>query len=508
MEVLISSFQTLFTFDVLIALVAGVVFGMVVGALPGFTATMGVSLLLPITVGMEAVPALVMLASLYTSSTYGGSMTAILLHTPGTAASGATADDGFALTLKGKGLQAIGVSTVTSCAGGFLSGIALIFISPLLARLSLLFGPGEYLFVALFGLTIIGSLCQGGVVKGMLCACIGLVVACVGIDPVTSYSRYTFGSNALGSGFGLVPSLIGLFSISQVMIMAEMSKESSNEGIVNKTMQMLKGKILLPLVEWKNYIIPVIRSFIIGLFVGILPGAGGDIGSWLSYNAGKQQSKHPEEYGKGSLEAIACSETANNAVCGGALVPLLTLGVPGSATAAVLLGGLTMHGLVPGNDLFTVQAGITYPIMLGFTLSNFLMAIIGLIAARYFIKVTAIPVSILAPVIIVLATLGSYAVQYSMVDVWSMVAFGALGYIMRKHDMVTAPIVLALILGPMAETKLIQSRIAARSTPLLMYFMSRPICVILTVLIVISIAVPVIQSRKQKKKSDTIMDEE
>lgn len=474
---------------------------MVVGALPGFTATMGVSLLLPITVGMDVVPAMVMLVSLYTSSTYGGSMTAILLHTPGTAASGATADDGFALTLQGKGLQAIGVSTVTSCIGGALSGLALIFISPFLARLSLLFGPAEYLFVALFGLTIIGSLCEGGVIKGLLCACIGLVVACVGIDPVTSYSRFTYGFNALGSGFGLVPSLIGLFSISQVLIMAEMSSGSTNDGIVDKTMAMLKGKILLPLAEWKNFIVPVIRSFVIGLFTGILPGAGGDIGSWLSYNAGKQNSKHPELYGKGSFEGIACSETANNAVCGGALVPLLTLGVPGSATAAVLLGGLTMHGLVPGNDLFTVQAGITYPVMIGFTLSNFVMAIVGLLAARYIVKVTRIPVSILAPIIIVFATLGSYAVQYSMVDVWSMVCFGALGYIMRKHNMVTAPIVLALILGPMAETKLIQSRIAARSTPLFLYFLSRPICVILLVLIVISIGVPVYQSFKEKKKS-------
>lgn len=503
-----SAFQSLFTVEVLVALFAGVAFGMVVGALPGFTATMGCSLLLPITVGMGTVPAMVMLVSLYTSSTYGGSMTAILLHTPGTAASAATADDGFAMTLQGKGLQAIGVSTVTSCLGGLLSGIALIFISPLLAKLSLLFGPAEYFFVALFGLTIIGSLCEGGVIKGLLCACIGLVVACVGIDPVTSCARFTYGSTALGSGFGLVPSLIGLFSISQVMIMAEMSAESTSSGIVSSTMSKLKGKILLPLSEWKQFTIPVIRSAIIGLFIGILPGAGGDIGSWLSYNAGKQNSKHPELYGKGSMEGIACSETANNAVCGGSLVPLLTLGVPGSATAAVILGGLTMHGLVPGNDLFTVQAGITYPIMIGFALSNFVMAVIGLAGARYMVKVTAIPVSILAPIIIVLATLGSYAVQYSMVDVWCMVCFGALGYIMRKNDMVTAPIVLALVLGPMAEKKLIQARVAARSTPLLLYFLSRPICVIMLVLIAISIAFPIYQNRKAKKTTKNAVSSE
>ena len=234
--------------------------------------------------------------------------------------------------------------------------------------------------------------------------------------------------------------------------------------------------------------------------MGILPGAGGDIGSWIAYNTGKQNSKHPEMYGKGSLEGIACSETANNSVCGGALVPLLTLGIPGSATAAVILGGFTMHGLIPGNDLFTVQAENTYPIMIAFALSNVLMAVIGLLAARGFAKVTTVPVSILAPCIIVFATLGSYAVQYNMIDVWAMVIFGAIGYFMRKNDMATAPIVLALVLGPMAERRLLQSTIAARSTPLLLYFMSRPICVGVFILILVSIGIPVFQKYRKKKK--------
>lgn len=508
MEILVSSLQELFSFDVLLAMLAGVVFGMLVGALPGFTGTMGVALLLPLTIGMQPVAAMVMLMSLYTSSTYGGSLTAILIHTPGTAASAATADDGYALTLQGKGLQAIGVSTITSCIGGFLSGIALIFISPWLAKCSLLFGPAEYFFVAMFGLSVIASLCQGGVVKGLLSACFGLFVSCVGIDTITSYARFTYGFNGLGSGFSLVPTLIGLFSISQVMIMAESKADSKNAGLVDKAIQTLKGKIFLPLKEWKNFIIPVIRSHIIGLFIGILPGAGGDIGSWLAYNSGKQSSKHPEEYGKGSYEGIACSETANNSVCGGALVPLLTLGVPGSATAAVILGGLTMHGLVPGNDLFTVQADVTYPIMLGFALSNFIMLIIGLCAARLVAKVTVVPVSILAPVIVVLATLGSYAIQYNMVDVWAMLAFGAIGYFMRKNGMVTAPIVLALVLGPMAESRLIQARLAARSMPLLAYFASRPICMIVLALILISIATPIIKNYRNNKQTETEVDVE
>lgn len=503
MEIIVSSLQTVFSFDILLAMLIGVAFGMVVGALPGFTGTMGCALLLPVTIGMEPIPALAMLTSLYTASTYGGSLTAILIHTPGTAASAATADDGYALTLQGKGMQAIGVSTITSCIGGFLSGVAMIFISPWLAKFSLLFGPGEYFFVALFGLSVIASLCTGGVIKGLLSACIGLFVACIGIDTITSHARFTYGFNGLGAGLGLVPTLIGLFSVSQVMIMAENDTETNKDGIVSKAIAKLKGSVFLPLVEWKNYIIPVVRSYIIGLFVGILPGAGGDIGSWIAYNTGKQQSKHPEEYGRGSFEGIACSETANNSVCGGALIPLLTLGVPGSATAAVILGGFTMHGLIPGNDLFTVQANMTYPIMIAFTLSNFLMLVLGLLAARSVAKVTTLPISILAPCIIVFATLGSYAVQYNMVDVWAMVIFGALGYFMRKNGMATAPIVLALVLGPMAERRLLQSTIAARSTPLLQYFMSRPICVVVTILIAISIGVPVYQNYRARKKAKT-----
>jgi putative tricarboxylic transport membrane protein len=461
---------------------------------------MGVSMLLPVSFGMEAIPALVMLTALYTSAIYGGSITAILIHTPGTPASGATADDGFALTLQGKGLQAIGVSTVCSCFGGFLSGVALIFIAPQLAKLSLLFGPAEYFFVALFGLTVIGSLCSGGVVKGLLCAAFGLAISCVGVAISTNqYPRFIYGVMQLSGGLGTIPVLIGLFSISQVMIMAE-DISVADIGLVDKTLAMLKGKIFLPLADWVSFFIPAIRSTVIGMVVGILPGAGGDIASWVAYNSGKQNSKHPELYGKGSFEGIACSEAANNAVCGGALIPLLTLSVPGSATAAIILGGFTMHGLIPGNALFTTQAALTYPVMIGFTVSNILMGIVGLLLARFLVKVTAVPVSVLAPVIVILAALGSYAVNLTMLDVWCMFIFGGIGYIMRKNDMIVAPIVLALILGPMAEAKLLLSFTAARSTPILLYYLSRPICLILIALILVSIVIPIYQSKKAKKK--------
>lgn len=500
MEIISQSIGTLFEPDVLIALLVGVVGGMLIGALPGFTAAMGVSLLLPITYNLEAIPALVMLTALYTSAIYGGSITAILIHTPGTPSSAATAPDGFALTKQGRGLEAVGLSTVTSCIGGFLSGIALLTIAPALARISLLFGPAEYFLVAIFGLTVIGSLCSSGLIKGLVSAALGLSISCIGLDSQTSYPRFMYGNVHLSAGLATIPLLIGLFSISQVMMMAEDVMEDKT-SLVDEAVSGLKGRIVPPLIEIARMLPTIIRSAVIGILVGILPGAGGDIASYVSVNTGKQLSKEPEMYGKGSLEAIACSETANNAVTGGALIPLLTLSIPGSATAAILLGGFTMHGLVPGNSLFTTQASTTYPIMVGFTLSNIVMGIVGLLVARYIVKITVVPMSLLAPTIIVLATLGSYAVNMSMFDVWIMMGAGFVGYIMRKHELIAAPIVLAVILGPIAESNLIRSFVVAKSTPIWIYYTTRPICIILWILILISVIIPLLQKRRAKKKA-------
>lgn len=498
MAIIIDSMRALLQIDVVVALMVGVLGGMVIGALPGFSASMGVALLLPVTFNMDTIPALVMLTALYTSAIFGGSITAILIHTPGTPSSAATADDGFALTQKGFGLQALGVSTLCSGFGGFFSGLLILAIAPPLAKLSLMFGPSEYFLVALFGLTVIGSLCMGGILKGLISAAIGLCISCIGMDGYSGFPRYTFGNTNILGGLPVVPVLIGLFSISQVMIMAEEIKDSDTK-LVDDAINNLKGKILLPAKEWVKLIIPTIRSSIIGVLVGILPGAGGDIGSYIAYNTGKQTSKNPELYGKGSYEAIACSEAANNATTGGALIPLITLSVPGSPTAAILLGGLTMHGLIPGNSMFTTQARTTYPIILGFIIANIIMCIAGLLIARYIAKITTISLGLLIPTIVVLGVAGSYAVNFTMFDVFAMVISGLVGYMMREVDLTVAPIVLAIILGPMAEANLIRSFVAAKSMPILNYYLSRPVNLILIILIVISITIPIIQKYKAKK---------
>ncbi|MGE4352965.1 MAG: tripartite tricarboxylate transporter permease [Oscillospiraceae bacterium] len=493
-------FQNLFSLQTLIALIIGVVGGMFIGALPGLGATMGIALLIPMTYDMDTTAALIMLTAIYTSAIYGGSITAILIHTPGTPASAATAMDGFALTERGEGLRAVGMSTVGSMIGGTLSAVALLLIAPPLAQFSLRFNAPEYFLLAIFGLTIIGSLAADNLLKGLLSGVFGLCLALVGYDIMYGIPRFHYGITALTSGIQTVPALIGLFSLSQVLIQAEklnIKGESFTKADVDS--MNLSGQFLPTRREMVHLIPNFIRSAVIGCIIGILPGAGGDIGGWVSYDFAKRSSKHPEKFGHGSIEGICASETANNAVTGGSLIPLLTLGIPGSSAAAVLLGGLTIHGLTPGNAMFTVKADITYAIILGFMLANILMGITGIAIAKYVVKVVRVPNRVMAPIIIVLSVVGAYAINKSFVDVCVMTAFGIVGYYMRKTGFPTAPVVLGLILGSTAEQGLLRSITMAKDTPLFIYYVTRPICVVLFALILFSLFAPIIIKTLTKK---------
>lgn len=501
MEILSTIVSSLFSVQTLIALAVGVCGGTIIGALPGMSASMGVALLLPITYGMEPVPALVMLMSIYTCAIYGGSISAILLHTPGTPSSAATAMDGYAMTLRGEGLRALGLSTVSSGIGGFVSGIALLTIAPLLSELSLKFSSGEYFWIAIFGLTIIASISPENILKGCAAGALGLMFACVGADVMTGYARFTFGNRYLAAGISVVPALIGLFSLSQVMIQAETifdPKEKLEETE-------LKGRFLPTGKEFLKMIPTLIKSSIIGIFVGILPGAGGDIASWVAYNEAKRSSKNPENFGKGEPLGVVASEASNNAVTGGSLIPLLTLGIPGSATAAILMGGLIIQGMQPGRQLFTTGAVTTYSIIIGFILANILMCFFGYFACRKMVSVSRVPQAILMVVVVVLSTVGSYAINRRMFDVYIMVFFGVLGYILKKAKYSNAAIVLALVLGSTAEKGFRQAMIMKKSASIWSYFFSRPVCVILMILCAASVIIPVIQlevkKRKEKKRA-------
>jgi len=496
-SILSSVLAELGSLDVVLMLLVGVIGGIFLGSLPGLSATMGIALLIPITFGMEPVAALVLLSAIYTSAVYGGSITAILIHTPGTPSSAATAIDGYQMTLQGKGLKALGTSTVCSVIGGVVSALALLILAPPLAQISLKFSAPEYFLMAIFGLTIIASLSSGAMIKGLSGGLFGLLIGLVGVDVMTAFPRFTFGIPELENGISLIPAMIGLFSISQVLVQAE-----SLNHIAKPTHEIaeLKGSPFPTRKEWKQIGPTVTRSSIIGLIVGILPGAGGDVASWVAYNEAKRASKEPHLFGKGNIEGLAAAETANNAVTGGAMIPLLTLGIPGSAATAVMLGGLYIHGLQPGHELFTSNANIIYAVIIGLILANILMGIFGLSMAKYIVKVASIPFSILAPIIIVLSVVGSYAINNNIFDVYVMAAFGLIGYLMRKTSFSTAAVVIAMILGTMAEVGYRQSIVMSKGD-MLSYYISRPISLILISLILLSLISPLFVSWKKKRNN-------
>lgn len=486
----------LLTLDAALGLFIGVVGGMIIGALPGLSATMGIALLIPVTYGMRPSAAILMLAAIYTSAVYGGSISAILIHTPGTPSSAATCLDGYPMTQKGQAIHAIGISTTSSVIGGVISAFALLLIAPPLARLSLQFGNMEYFLISLFGLTLIASLASDNMLKGLIAGAFGLVCGLVGISPDGQF-RYNFGIWGLMGGISLIPAMIGLFSVSQVMIQADERGKKKEKAEVAE----FKGRFLPTGKEFVKLLPLILECSVVGVLVGILPGAGGDIASWVGLNIAKSQSKHKELFGTGIVEGVAAPEAANNAVTGGALIPLLTLGIPGSSTAAVLMGGLTIHGLAPGFELFDKYANITYCVILGFLVANVLMGLVGWAVGRYLTKVSLVPIPLLLPCIAVLSLLGSYASSRNFTDVWIAVIFGMIGFLFRKYGIPTAPVVLALILGPMGDKYLYLGSIKASADgmSIIQYMLTRPLCYVFLALIILALFAPVASKLFNKK---------
>ena len=474
---------------------------MIIGALPGLNATMAISLLIPITYSMAPHAAFIMMMAVYTSAFYGGSLTAILIHTPGTPSSAATAGDGYALTKKGRGLEAMGMSTVASMFGGAVSGVALLTLAPLLGKISLMFSAPEYFLIVILGLSIIGGLGGGSMIKGFLMGCFGLFLGTIGTDGLTGQLRFTFGIDGLYAGISTVPALIGLFSISQALVLSEKYLDFKNG--IHRTLDdnSMKGKFLPSFKEMLRLGPNFIRSAIIGVVVGILPGAGGDIGAWFAYSQAKKASKHPEEFGDGSLEAICASETANNAVTGGSIIPLITLGIPGSTVAAVLLGALILHGLTPGQSMFTKNITTTYTIIIGFILANIMMGLIGIVICRQVVKITKVSDAILIPVIVVLSTIGSYSINNRFSDVYLMLIFGLIGYLCRKLDLPTAPIILGMLLEATGESGFKNAILMSKGQPVILYYLQRPASLVLLVLIFLTVVVPIISMAMKAVKS-------
>lgn len=487
---------SIFTVGNLALAVFGVFVGILFGGLPGFSGSMAIAVLLPLTFNMSPISGLILLGAVYNGSMYGGSISAILINTPGTPAAAATMLDGYPMAQNGRAGEALQESIVASFIGGIIGVVVLLFLSPPLAKVSLMFGSPEYLLLAIFGLTIIASISEKSMIKGLLAGLFGLVIAMIGTDPLLGIPRFTMGMLNLIDGIELIPALIGFYAIPEVFNIVNSYDKNEVVEKVN-----IKGiKVGFPTIKHVIKFMPIyLRSSAIGTFVGILPGAGGSIASFLSYNETRRASKYPDKFGTGIPEGVAAAEASNNAVAGGSLIPMLTLGVPGNSVSAIMMGGLMIHGLQPGGELFAANGNIVYAFIISLFISNIIMLLFGIFCAPYFTLVNGVQKHILAGAIVLFTVIGAYALRGSMFDVYVMIFFGIVGYMLKYLGFEMTPIVLGLILGTIAENGFNQTMSITNGQNVLGYIFSRPISVVLIVLTLASILVPMRRMYKAKK---------
>jgi putative tricarboxylic transport membrane protein len=442
---------------VLLYLVSGLVLGAIFGALPGLTATMGVALLTPITFWLSAQEGMAMLLGIYCGAIPAGGIPAILLNIPGTPASIAAAWDGYPLARQGRAGFALGVNALFAFAGQTISILFLALAAFPIASFGLRFGPPEYFALALFGISLMAGVSGDQLARGMLSGMLGLAISTVGLDPMMAVARYTFGNPEFLDGISFVPVMIGLFGLGEVF--AQMASPTG-EGVGELAEKL--GRIRPTVGEWKRMLLPGLLGSSLGTMVGAIPAAGGDIASVIAWEQTKRLSRTPEEFGKGSMEGLAASTTASNAAVGGAMTTMLTLGIPGDAPSAILIGALLIHGVQPGPLLFRDHAPLVYAIILLMLLAAVLVAGIGLLAARPLAASLRIPKPWLWTAIVLLSLVGSFALNNSVTDVWVMCGAGVLGFLLRKADVPLGPLVLGLILGPMMESNLRRALILSR----------------------------------------------
>jgi len=452
MEAFLAGLAALADPSLLGLLVLAMLGGVLIGALPGLNATTGAALLLPFTITMEPVGAIAVLTAIYCSATFAGAITAILINTPGTSASATTCLDGFPMAQRGEAGRALGLAVVSSTIGGVLSVIVLMAAAPLLARAAYNFAPPEYFALTVFGLSMLATIGEGSPVKNLIAGAFGVMLATVGTDLMTSVERFTFGLSELRDGVGFVPVMIGVFGISELLVQAS-KLDVVRERIIIKAIRLPSREDYARV--WRT----ILRSSAIGTFVGILPAEGATVASMIGYNEAKRWSTTPEEFGKGAPEGIAGSEAANNSATGGAMVPTLALGIPGSPTAAVILAGLMVHGLRPGPTMFTEQANFAFSIFWSMMFVNLLFLVVGLYGAKLFARVTLIPIQVLWPSVFIFSIVGAYALEQSMLDVWIALISGVVGFFMRRYGFSVVPLAIGLILGGMLEQRLGQSMV-------------------------------------------------
>ncbi len=482
----------------LLIIILGVTLGIVFGAIPGLSATMALALFLPITYRMTPISGIILLISLYIGGISGGLISAILTRIPGTPSSVATCFDGYPMTAKGEGPKALGVGIVYSFIGTIMSTIVLIFLAPWLAKIAIKFGAYEYFSVALFSLTMMAGLSGKSMIKGLISGFMGCIFATIGMDSIGSVQRYTFGSVQLSSGFNILPVLIGLFAISEILITAEKAKYATKLDAVQVDIKGIKGFGF----TWKEFIEQkwnMLISGLMGIGIGILPGIGGGVANVMAYGAVKNRSKYPEKFGTGIIDGVVATETSNNAAIGGALVPLLALGIPGDTVTAMLLGGLTIQGIAPGPLMFTQNVDIVYAIFLTMIIGAFSMLFIEFYGLRGFAALLKIPKHYLLPGIFLFCIIGSFGIGNRLFDVWTVLLFGVLGFAFHKVDIPPSPFILGFIIGPIMETNLRRGLMFSQGD--YTAFLTEPISAFFLVAAALSITLTVRKNVKNAKKS-------
>ena len=478
----ITALGFLLTLKVLPFMVIGIIVGLIFGCIPGLTATMAVALILPMTYGMETVTGMSFLISLYVGGISGGLISAILLNIPGTPSSIATCFDGNPMTRKGQAGQALAIGIFASLVGGIFGNMVLIFLAPPMANFAISLGPFEYCAIGLFAITVLASLASGSLLKGLITGFLGMFASTFGMAPVDGVKRFTFGFDIMDAGFSFLPVLLGAFALSDIF------KEFADNTFRDRTSLKVDtlGKYTIDIKDmtrqWGNFL----RSSIIGTFIGILPGIGGSTASILAYSEAKRASRYPEKFGTGISDGLVASETSNNAVVGGALVTLITLGIPGDATTAILLGGLMIHSVQPGPLLMMTNPEVVYGIFAALFLSNILFFLIEYSGIRLFISILKVPKYLLFPILLVMCVIGSYANNNVLFDVYTMLGFGVLGFFMSRYGYSLPCFVIGFILGPMIETNYQRALMFSKGD--LLPFLTKPVSAFFLTLAVLSIA--------------------
>ena len=471
----------------------GVFIGTLVGVLPGLGPTAAIALLLPSTFHASPVGAIIMLAGVYYGAMYGGSTTSILVNIPGEASSVVTCLDGYKMARQGRAGPALGMCAFASFIAGTFSIVALTFLAPRLVTLALKFGPPEYFSLMLLGLVMLSYLAAGSMIKALMMAALGIMLATVGVDAISGSYRFTYGFLVLSDGIGLIPVVMGLFGLGEVLV--------NLETRIGRDVLRIEIKGLLPNREdWRRSTGPIARATLLGFVLGILPGGGAIIASFAAYAVEKKLSGKPEKFGTGVIEGVAAPEAANNAAAGGAFIPLLTLGIPANPVMALLLGGLLIHGLQPGPLLIKNSPELFWGVVTSMYVGNLLLLVLNLPAIGMWVQLLRVPYAILFPLIVVFCLVGSYSVNNNSADMMIMVIFGVAGYLMKKFGYEAAPLILALVLGPMLEENLRQSLILSGGS--FAVFFTRPIAATLIVVSIVLLLLPMLLKKPAFEVSD------